>query len=297
MKKVSTIKASLLGSASALGYNWIYDRDYLLERSIKDDLLFKSIDHVAYDEADTSFDVYPDFLLGDVDFMGEVLYLFDNFMSYSEDKSPLNWRITLYNHIQKEGSYKGYIESYGKELLTQVQHEKKYGLEAKLFTDHIDKQLIVPLLLLSLLENDNIDNKVEKALEYTSVLTGYENTLAFNEMLYSLLVNLQSMSKKEALLKSITFAPEVYKESLNKAVTMKNLNEFLYSYAGVACGLDQSFPLIYFLVAHSDNWEDALRSNVILGGASSARGIFISAIFNLIDGIDEKYEHLLNKVL
>ena len=50
-------------------------------------------------------------------------------------------------------------------------------------------------------------------------------------------------------------------------------------------------------MAHYDTWEDALRENVILGGASSARGIFISAIFNKIQGINPEFEDLLKHKL
>ena len=57
--------------------------------------------------------------------------------------------------------------------------------------------------------------------------------------------------------------------------------------------MEQSIPLIFYIVAHFDQWEDALRENVILGGASAARGIFISAIMNHISGIPDKYVDLL----
>lgn len=297
MKKVSTIKASLLGSASALGYNWIYDRGYLLELSNKKDLLFQPIDHTAYDESTQSFDVYPDFKLGDVDFMGESLYLFSKFLALEYDNDPLKWRNMMYNHIHDNGEYNGYIESFGKDLLSQVKHEQDYSKEPKVFTDHIDKQLIGPVLLLASMDNDDISDKVDTVLAYSKVLTGYTNTKHFLDMLFDVLDNVNEFNKLDVLKNSLKYAPDEYLVSLEKAISMNDINEFIFEYSGVACGLEQSFPLIYYIVAHYDTWEDALRENVILGGASCARGIFISAIFNKISGINPKFETLLNHTL
>lgn len=293
MKKVSMIHAALLGSASALGYNWIYDRPYLFERSRKNDLLFQPIDQEAYEEADNTFNVYPGFQLGDVDFMGEVLYVFNKFITENPQGSPLEWRNTLYNHLHEGGPYNGYIESYGKELLSQVKHEKEYQKEPKIFTDHIDKQLVVPLFLLATYENPNIKNKIHDILPHLKTLTKYPLSSDLMMMFLKLFELLETESKEKALKKAIQYAPVEYKESLEKALSMNDINEFIFNHAGIACGLEQSIPLIIYIVAHFDHWEDALRENVILGGASSARGIFISAIFNHISGINEQYIDLL----
>ncbi len=293
MKKVSLMKASLLGSASALGYNWIYDRKYLLEKSKGNDLLFKPIDHNAYKEAKKSFDVYPDFKLGDVDFMGETLFLFHKFITTVSNHTPLGWRKTMYNHIHKSGIYEGYIESFGKDLLSQIKDEDANETEPNIYTDHIDKQLVGPVLLLASYDNLGVTDKVKETLEFSKVLTGYSNTENFLEMLNYVLTNITTENKITVLKDSLKYAPKEYLTSLKKAISMTDINEFIKKHAGVACGLEQSFPLIYFIVAQFETWEDALRENVILGGASCARGIFISAIFNLMDGINPNYENLL----
>lgn len=294
MKKVSMIKASLLGSASALGYNWIYDRPYLFDLSTKKDLLFQPIDQKAYEEASNTYNVYPGFKVGDVDFMGEVLFLFHKFLTEENDKKPLTWRKKLYNHIHEGGPYNGYIESYGKELLTQVAFEKDYDKEAKVFTDHVDKQLVVPLFLLASYENDSIKNKIHDILPHLKTLTSYPLSSDLMMMFLKLFELLETTSKDKALKKAIGYAPKEFHKSLEKALTDMDKNEFIMEYAGIACGLEQSIPLIIYIVAHYDTWEEALRENVILGGASAARGIFISAIMNHIAGIPEKYIDLLN---
>lgn len=219
MKKVSMIKASLLGSASALGYNWIYDRPYLFELSTKKDLLFQPIDQVAYEEANNTYNVYPGFTLGDVDFMGEVLYLFHKFLTEHENQSPLEWRKKLYNHIHEGGPYNGYVESYGKELLTQIAFEIEYHKEPKIFTDHVDKQLIVPLFLLATYENESIQNKIHDILPHLRTLTNYPLASDLMMMFLKLFEMLETLPKQEALRKAILYAPLSFQTSLKKALS------------------------------------------------------------------------------
>jgi len=298
MKKTSMIKASLLGCSSALGLNWIYDKKFLTEYTKDKEVLFQPIDHEAYRQAKTSFDVYPDSIVGDLDFMGEVLYQFNLFSKDIENQNPLSWRNKLYNSFNSESSYKGYIEHYGEDLITQVEKERKLNLEPSIHTIHVDKQLVGPALLLAIYELDLINSKTETAIGYAKVLTEYSGVNKFITLLKNLFDDLSSgVEKMEALKQNIQFAPDSYRESLKMAIEMKDQSKFIKEYSGVACGLNQSFPLIYNIVANNNTWEEALRMNAVLGGASSARGLFLGAIFNIIDGVPEKYLNILTHTI
>lgn len=295
MSKTDIITASLLGSASALGLNWIYDKELLDEYKKDHEVIFIPIDHELYKKAKNGFDVYPNHQVGDLDFMGEVLYKFYEFYNESEDYSPQNWRKEFYNYFNEEGPYSGYIEHYGKDLLLKFSEELNGKKEISVFTDHIDKQLIGPAFLLAMFGSTRAVNKVEDSLTYSQTLTAYKGIRYFDDLLYNVLFDLKKgVDKIKALKSNIFRAPKEYQESLNMALTMNDIDSFITEYSGVACGLEQAFPLIYYIVAHADNWEDALRLNASLGGASSARGMFISAIFNIISGIPKKYLNKLN---
>ena len=153
------IKASLLGSSSALGLNWIYDKDLLIEYSKDNEVLFTPIDHDLYKKAKNGFDVYPNSVVGDLDFMGEILYLLHMHLEYSKDISLPSWRNTVFNYIGPSGTYDGYIEQYGKELVQQMITETAKNVKGTLYTNHIDKQLIGPALLLAIFDKDNIKIK------------------------------------------------------------------------------------------------------------------------------------------
>ena len=81
MSKISMIKAGLLGSSSALGLNWIYDKRLLSEFSKGTEVLFIPIDHKLYKKAKTGFAVYPKTVVGDLDFMGEIIYIFNDYFN------------------------------------------------------------------------------------------------------------------------------------------------------------------------------------------------------------------------
>lgn len=109
-------------------------------------------------------------------------------------------------------------------------------------------------------------------------------------MLNNLLSELEKGTMKlEALKKVIADSPAEYHEALNISLTDIESSSFIKNYSGLGCSIKMSLPLVFFIIAHSKNWEEALKLNTTLGGASSARGIFISAIFSIISGIPETY--------
>ena len=291
MKKVTTTTASLLGSSSALGINWMYDRPYLENYLTDKNPLFLPIDHDAYAASKNGYDVYPNHQVGDVDFMGEMVYLLHQYLEHEPKKDVLTFRQKLYDFFGPQGTYDGYVEAYGKELVKTMNEEKTPIAH----TDYLDSQLIGPALFLAVYDHPKSVNKVADSLHYAKVLTSYSGVNYFNNMLYNIFKELEAGKDKLAVLEdNIQYAPKKYQLMLKKAVTEMDLESFLEKYAGIACDLKQSFPLIYYIVAHTNSWEEALQLNASLGGASSARGMFISAIFNLIDDIPDSYLKKLN---
>lgn len=296
MKKTSMNKAALLGSASALGLNWIYDRKLL--KTHKDDghpMVFEPIDHEMYKQAKKGYDVYPNHTVGDLDFMGEVYYFTYMFLEYEEIQTLERYRYLFYEYFRPDYEYDGWIESYGKDLLANVKDELENDKEPKEHTDYEDKQLIGLLFLLSVYEKDTLLNKEQEALRLARVFTAYDWIDDLTSALYYLLVLLdQGVSFKEAALQLERYLPEDLKTKVLKALTNIDVDTFIKDYSGVACGLDQSLPLIFYILAHTTTWEEALQLNATLGGASSARGIFISAIASRYLEIPEKYLNKLN---
>lgn len=295
MSKVKMIKAGLLGSSSALGLNWIYDKKLLSNYSRGNKVLFTPIDHKLYQKAKNAFNVYPDTVVGDLDFMGEILYIFNDFLVNSDNISSEHWRKTVYNYIKEGGPYNAYIEKYGKVLISNYENEISKGLVPKIHTDYEDNQLIGVVMFVAIYENDNFSDKIADSMNYAKTFTNYHPIAQFTELLFNLFNDLKNgVEKEQALKNNIKFAPVSYQDKLKHSLHKVDSYFFIKNFSGVACELKQSFPLIYHIVAHNDTWEEALTKNAILGGASSARGIIISSIFNIIDDIPNKYIDKLN---
>ena len=200
-----------------------------------------------------------------------------------------------YEYIKDDGPYKAYIEKYGKVLISKYEEEMKTNTEPQIHTDYEDNQLIGLVMFTAIYENDNFKNKISDSLNYAKTFTNYLPIENFTELLYNLFNDLNNgVNKLQALENNIKYAPVEFQEKLTHSLHKVDSYFFIKNFSGVACEINQSFPLIYHLIAHNDNWEEALTKNAILGGASSARGILISAVFNLLDGIPEKYQNKLN---
>lgn len=275
------IYMSLLGSSSSLGLNWIYDKDLMSEFSKENKVLFLPIQHKLYRKAKHGFNVYPNHIVGDLDFMGEVIYLFHK---YLEKQQESNFKQYMYKHIGPESSYNGYIETYGKELIETIS-------QGNLHTDLIDKQLIGPAMYVVGYAHglDDIET-----LHFSKSLTAYEETKNFHKSLRHIFINLNDNNKSDVLKESISYLSSDYKIRLKHVFTDINIDDFIKEYSGVACGLEQSFPLIYYIVHHTSNFKEALTLNSSLGGASSARGIIIGAIYSLLEEIPKEYQNMLN---
>ena len=199
------------------------------------------------------------------------------------------------NYISDDGPYNAYIEKYGKVLVSRYSDEVNNGKEPQIHTDYEDNQLIGLALFTAIYENDKFRNKIEDSLNYSKIFTSYLPIENFTKLLFNLFKDLENgVEKEQALQNNIKFAPIDYHEKLKHSLHKVDSYFFIKNFSGVACELDQSFPLIYHLIANNNTWEEALTKNAILGGASSARGIIISAIFNIIDIIPIKYQEKLN---
>lgn len=288
MMKTTAIHAALLGSASALGVNWVYDRP-LLKKYLQDkNPIFLPIDHDLYSEAKTSFDVYPNHKIGDLDFMAEILYQTHIYRKQSLKQDLAGYKKHIYSFIGPSGSYDGYIESYAKDFIEQ------YNKAPELHTSYIDKQLIGPAMTFCFYDQPDSINQIADSLNFAKVFTAYSGVNDFTLLTHTLLTDFKHKVNKHIALKgNIKLAPKSYQEALKAALTDIPLEEFIEQYSGVGCGLEQTYPLIYYIVDKSRNWEEALQLNAEIGGASSGRGIFISAFFNFLTGIPDQYFNML----
>ncbi|MDI6453320.1 ADP-ribosylglycohydrolase family protein [Peloplasma aerotolerans] len=278
------IKGALVANAAAMGYNWIYNMPYLEKLSKEQSLVFQKADPAQYERAKKSYYVYPKAEIGDVSVQGEVLKWLYIAMKDNPELTVEDYEKLVFNQFQPGGDYQGYIESYGKKLvINRLSEILKLDIKKVAQTD--DQLVgIVPYLVCKEL---NLSN--EKAIELKNTFTNKTEYDDFFIMFDHIIEAVKNGSLKEALKKNIKYAPKDYYEKLEKAIEIDDTKKFIIDHAGTDCHIPKSIPLIYHILYHATDFEDAVVKNVLIGGASCDRGLVIGAIFSQVSEIPEAW--------
>jgi hypothetical protein len=264
---------ALLANAATLGVHWIYNVDYLENLSEKQSLLFLVQDKQVFEHAAPSFFAYPNTVVGDLSVQGEILKWLYKAKSNNNDFDQSDYKTLLLNKFLPGGSYKGYVESYGKKLVIINLLE-----QLKLDHSHIildDDQLIgfIPYIV-----SKELDLSLDDAWSLASLFTKKSFYLDYYRMFDSILENPEEKNTKHAIEQSLIFAPKDKLPTLEKAIQMKDTNDFIEAYAGRACSVADALPVIIHVLYHATSFEDALNLNAKIGGASADRALLIGAI-------------------
>ena len=278
------LKGALVANAASLGVNWIYNMPYLEKLSQKEDLVFQGVDPSKYKRAGKAFMAYPTAKVGDVSVQGEIAKWLLSALKEHPGFTPEDYTALLLKKFKPGGNYTGWVESYGKKLVWNQLNEQLKTEQKPLLID--DDQLVgfIPYLVMKALNQSN-----DKAWAFASTLTSNDDYRTFYKVFDHLLNTLETRSLNEALKTSIEHAPSSYKEPLEKALNYDDTKAFIKDHAGTACSIKHAIPLIYHILAHTETFEDAVRMNTKIGGASSDRGMLIGAFMAKADSIPDAW--------
>lgn len=286
------ILPALVANAATLGVHWIYDYEYLQELAKKQSLLFMKQVKEHFDKAQVSFFSYPDAEIGDVTVQGEILKWLYQAMKKNLDFSQEDYSKLLYSKFKPGGTYVGYVESYSKTHVLQLQAKSlRIDFPQKPL---MDDQLVgfMPYLVCKELKLDN-----KKAWELTKVYSQDEDYYNYFLMFDRLLELLPQVGMKEAIRSVISLAPVKFHIDLQKAIEMNDTNEFIEHFAGRACPIKQSIPLIMHILYQSNSYQEAIEFNALLGGAVSDRSTLIGAIYSQVSEVPQEWIELVSKRL
>lgn len=278
------IKGALVANAATLGFHWIYNPKYLENLSIKQSLLFKKQSKKHYDLAKPSYYVYPNAKVGSYTTQGMMLKWLYERMIINPNMMKDDYKELIYHQIKPGGAYVGYIETYGKRLILQrLANDLNESIEDKpLMDDHLVG--FIPYLIS---KEFNLDSNW--AWDLASAFTSIEDYKYFYKMFDYIFINIKSKPLKDTLLDAIKFSPKTYHDKLTQAIKMNDTKLFIKNYAGIACHLPESIPLIYHMLYHSNSYEEIINWNAKIGGASSDRGLILGAIMSQISNIPDTW--------
>ncbi len=275
---------ALIANAAGLGIHWIYDYEFLETLAKKQSLLFLSQTKENYDQAKVSFFSYPHNAIGDVTVQGEILKWLYQAMKDNPNFTKGDYSKLLYNKFKPGGDYSGYVESYSKKHVLELQAKSLHIDVPEIPVN--DNHLVgfIPYLVCKELKLDN-----KKAWELTNVYSQDNDYYTFFMMFDRLIELLPQVGMKEALRSVITLAPEHYQTALTKAIELDNTNEFIEQYAGRACAIKHSIPVIFHILGKTNSYQEAIEYNAPIGGAVADRGTLLGAIYAQISEVPKAW--------
>lgn len=274
------ITPGLIANASTLGVHWIYDAPYLLNTSKKQSLLFLTQNETFFKNADVAYFSYPNHVLGDVTVQGEILKWLYRALEKNPSLTSLEFSKLLYQKFKPGGSYVGFVESYAKRHVTFITSQSLNldVTEPTLNDDHLVG--FMPYLACKELQLD-----AKKAFEFTQVYSKDFNYLTYFYFFDDIILNLKTMDMQKAIKKSLHLAPLEFKESLLKAIEMTDTDAFIEKFAGRACAIKFSIPVIIHVLYHSESYESAVLKNARIGGAVSDRNTLVGALYAQVSSV------------
>jgi hypothetical protein len=286
------IFSSLLSNASCLGVHWIYNHTFLENLSKEQSLLFMKQKQSLYDDAKPSYYVYPNHEIGEVSVQGEILkWLFES-LKENHKFTKDDYETMLFNKFKPGGDYHGYVETYAKKMVL-----KKLSKELEINIDDIKISDTHLVGFMPYLATKALDLSIQKAWELAQLFTDNEHYLTYYLYFDVLFELLKEHELKDAIELALPYAPEVYKEKLKHAMSIKDTNTFIKLHAGRACSIDQAIPVIIHILYHTESFTDALELNAKIGGASADRGLIIGAILSEIYQIPDSWIKKVNPYL
>lgn len=274
MKKF--VEHALLGNAATLGIHWIYNPAYLANLAKKETLFFRKQDKKMYDEAQPSYYAYPLAEVGDVTSQGMFLFWLTEALKINPNLSRAAYGELIYSHIRPGGDYAGYIETYGHKLIINTLNEK---MKLSLPSIQMDDDHLIGFIPYIAAKQLGLSN--ERAWDLAQLFTNKEEYPACYDMFDSIILGLEKTSMQKAIQDALVKAPRRYAVQLKKALEMTDTAAFVKDYAGTACAINQSVPIIVHLLYHSKDLNDAWQRNALISGAIAERAMLLTMMMGI----------------
>lgn len=268
---------ALTANAATLGIHWIYDPTFIQQLAKSSPFFFTKQTKTIYDQAKPSYLAYPDEPLGGVTVQGRFLMWLYAAMKMNPKLSRQEYADLIYTHIRPGGDYHGYIETYGhKFLINRLNQTMKLNLTPIVMDDdHLVG--FVPYLVAK-----QLHLPTEQAWDLAQIFTNNTDYLELFKMFDHIFNGLKKKSLPSLIQEAVALAPRRFQITVKKAIELEDTSTLVKQYAGTACSINQSIPVIIHLLYRSTSFEDMLMRNALISGAISERGMLLGALMGAI---------------
>jgi ADP-ribosylglycohydrolase len=255
------VTSSLVVDSYCLGTHWIYDEQQLINNSIDWNSLNAPLAAWHKGKAAGDFTHYGD----------QTLWLYE----FLKDKDSFDEEAFRDFWYKKMKNYTGYIDGASRNTVSNI--EEKISPSGSTSTDLSIVGRIAPLLKVSKTKEEFLKN-VEKFVSITHNSELAKECADFFAKL--LILVLEKNDVKESILKLKNECNEHFQNMIEKALNSKDEDTFTaIRDFGPACGIDDGFSGVIYLLTKYDNLKEMLIANSKAGGDTSARAMIATIIF------------------
>lgn len=271
MKKF--ILPALTANAATLGIHWIYNSQFLLEQSKTSSLLWRKQDAAFYASVSPSYFAYPHAEIGDVSSQGMILYWLYRALKQNPSFNQDDYEHLIVTAFAPGGTYVGYAETYIYKLVFNGILKKFNRDDAPFEKDDDHLVGFLPFLV-----TKELGLSIEKAFELTQLFSTKEDYVGLMHALDYVFDHIHDPNLVDVLLHASSLAPRRFQVTLKKAIEMDDTQAFIKTYAGTACSIQQSIPIVFHLLPRIVSFDDMLEKNALISGAISERGMLLGAL-------------------
>ncbi len=274
---------ALTANAASLGVHWIYDHVWLKNKAQTESLWFRTQSSHDYQEANPAYHAYPHMKLGDVTVQGQMMMWLYPAMKDNPRFNVRDYSNLLYQHFKPGGTYQGYVESYAKKHVVEM-----LSSELNLSVNTVEKNDDHLVGFVPYFVTKELALSIDLAFELTKLYTNDTSYYAFFKM-FDYLFERSHDNLKITIEQAIHIAPLKFQHVLKQATQIQDTETFVVNYAGRACSIQYSIPVIIHLLYHHQTFESAMNANMLIGGAIADRAMFLGALYHQIKPLDAFY--------
>lgn len=264
-KEQGLLVGAFLGDSLALGAHWIYDTNVIDEKLGR---ITELVDPLAK--------YHPNRSAGEQTHYGDQMFLFYKHLKLRGGLYAAEYLKTWIDFFDNYDGYKDHAMSETKENLSLGKSPSGSG------STDLSGVFYVPPLIIAGGPDSNVNEAVQMTHNSSEVISS-ANFLA--QILTDVLNNIKPISSIKKILSSDSLSSELSVLVQNGLESIgQNTRETIKAF-GQSCPADKGIPgVIHLIGTYENDFENGLIENVMAGGDSAARGIFIGAVLGAYNG-------------
>ena len=281
MNRNDALAGVLVADAATMGLHWMYDQDQIKAISTSGDLLFRQPDAAVFKDKKGHF-AHAARRTGELSHYGESARIVGQLAAEGQYDTAQH-RQRFFDAFGPCGHYSGYADRPTKDLVARMIIDGDKLAEPSGMDDN---QMPGICVVAGLFSSGYSEDIVSQA---TQVITTNTDVVAGAKAVFQCLQFLaDGSSLKEALSLSANAMDGDVGQLMRDAL---NVEEYLpletAKEMGLACYVEHSFPVVWYLLNNATDFESVVRDNIRCGGDNCGRSMALGAIAGLAFGVPD----------